>query len=200
MNFLAHAHLSGNNQKILFGNFIADAVKGKAFERFEKDIQIGIKLHRKIDSYTDSHPVFKETLGRIRNDFGKYSGIAADIYYDHFLARNWSQYHDLELKQFAKMVYGILDNNYDILPARTKRLLPFLVTQNWLVGYASFIDLQLVFYGMDRRTGLKSGMSKAVKVLKQNYTEINADFDQYYPQLIQYSDETLIAFQNERDQ
>ena len=197
MNFLAHAHLSGNNQDVLFGNFIADAVKGKGFERFDTDIQLGIKLHRKIDSYTDRHPVFKETLDRIRNDFGKYSGIVVDIYYDHFLAKNWGQYHHLELAQFAKDVYYVLDQNYTLLPDRTKRLLPFLITQNWLVGYANLKDLQLVFYGMDRRTGLKSGMSNAVKVLEKYYDDINNDFDKYYPQLIKYSDETLLMLRKE---
>lgn len=197
MNFLAHAHLSGNNHDVLFGNFIADAVKGKGFENFERDIQTGIKLHRKIDSFTDSHLIFKETLSRIRSDFGKYSGIVVDIYYDHFLAKNWDDYHQIGLNQFADDVYKILNKNYDILPARTKRLLPFLVTQNWLVGYANLKDLQLVFYGMDRRTGLQSGMNRAVEVLNKNYVEIKADFEQYYPQLIAYSSKTLSELNNQ---
>lgn len=197
MNFLAHAHLSGNNRDVLFGNFIADAVKGKDFERFNGNIQIGIKLHRQIDSFTDSHPVFKKTLGRIRENFGKYSGVAVDIYYDHFLAKNWPNYHHLELGEFADMVYSILTANYEILPTRTKRLLPFLVTQNWLVGYASLNDLQLVFYGMDRRTGLKSGMSRAVEVLQQNYPGIKTDFEVYYPQLVEFANETLVKLKRE---
>ena len=121
MNFLAHAHLSGNNEDILFGNFIADAVKGNGLSRFSTDIQTGIKLHRKIDTYTDKHPQFKQTLKRIRGDFGKYAGVAADIYYDHFLARSWENYHTSHLKQFAENVYSILKNNYALLPQRTKR-------------------------------------------------------------------------------
>lgn len=197
MNFLAHAHLSGKNHEILFGNFIADAVKGKDFERFEKDIQIGIKLHRKIDSYTDSHPIFKTTLNKIRKDFGKYSGIVVDIYYDHFLAKNWNDYHNVDLKQFAKMVYSILKKRYLLLPARTKRLLPFLITQNWLVGYANLKDLNLVFYGMDRRTGLQSGMSNAVEVLEKHYDDIKFDFDEFYPELIKYSYHALTDLKDE---
>ncbi len=43
MNFLAHAHLSGDNDEILFGNFIADAIKGKQVEKYAKDIQSGIR-------------------------------------------------------------------------------------------------------------------------------------------------------------
>lgn len=191
MNFLAHAHLSGENKDIIFGNFIADAVKGNSHSQFRKDIQTGIKLHRRIDVFTDKHAIFKQSLNRIRVDFGKYSGIVVDIYYDHFLAKNWSNYHPEELKHFAKHVYTILQKNYFILPARTKRLLPFLITQNWLVGYSKLRDLQMVFYGMDRRTGLKSGMSNAVEVLKRNYQEIESDFIDFYPELTEYSKNTL---------
>jgi len=200
MNFLAHSHLSGNNNDVLFGNFIADAVKGNGFTRYSKDVQTGIKLHRKIDTYTDKHPIFKQTLNRIRSDFGKYAGVAADIYYDHYLAKNWKTYHQIDLKQFAGQVYTILRNNYSILPDRTKRLLPFLVMQNWLVGYSNFHDLQLVFYGMDRRTGFKSGMSKAVKVLRKNYLEIGDDFAGFYPQLFEYAEKTLLELNNDSDQ
>lgn len=192
MNFLAHAHLSGNNDEVLFGNFIADSVKGNGFLKFTEEVQIGIKLHRSIDSYTDSHEIFKRSLGRIRKDFGKFSGIVVDIYYDHFLAKNWPEYDNTDLEVFASHVYKVLQRRFMILPHRTKRLLPFLVTQNWLVGYGKFIDLKLVFYGMDRRTRFKSGMTKAVDVLEQNYEELKKDFQQFYPELTAYSEKKLI--------
>lgn len=199
MNFLAHSHLSGDNDDILFGNFVADAIKGSDFKQYTNDIQIGIKLHRKIDFYTDHHPLFKNTLAQIRDPFGKYAGIAADIYYDHFLAKSWESHHDASLKNFTNHVYAVLKKNYLILPERTKRLLPFLITQNWLVGYADFDDLQLVFYGMDRRTKFKSGMSNAVEVLKDNYTGIRKDFEAFYPQLFDFSKLTLSEMKNEID-
>ncbi len=191
MNFLAHAHLSGDNDHILFGNFIADAVKGNGLLKYDGNIQAGIRLHRKIDSYTDSHTIFRHSLSRIRQDFGKYSGIVVDIYYDHFLAYNWKNYSDIKLTSFAAHVYKVLQQNYEILPGRTKWMLPFLVTQNWLVGYASFDDLRLVFYGMDRRTEFRSGMSKAVEVLEKHYNKLKVDFESYYPQLEDYSKEEL---------
>lgn len=187
MNFLAHAYLSGNNDEILFGNFIADAVKGNGWQNFSLDIQTGIKLHRLIDVYTDRHPVFRRSLGRIRENFGKYSGIVVDIYYDHFLAKNWSDYSKTELTTYADHVYTVLQDNYELLPERTKRMLPYLVSQNWLVGYADFRGLGLVFYGMDRRTGLKSGMKNAIDVLLENYEELGSDFKEYFPELVNYS-------------
>jgi acyl carrier protein phosphodiesterase len=114
-----------------------------------------------------------------------------DIFYDHFLARNWQNYHEDELAVFASHVYGILTRNLLILPNRTKKLLPFLVSQNWLTSYAEFEGLKQVFYGMDRRTGRISGMNNAVQTLIENYDELYTDFISFYPQLIDFSKESL---------
>jgi acyl carrier protein phosphodiesterase len=191
MNFLAHAHLSGSNKDVLLGNFIADAVKGKKWLEYRQDIQTGILLHRQIDTFTDNHKLFKQSVKRVRKDFGRYTGIVMDIFYDHFLARNWQNYHEDELAVFAAHVYGILTRNVFILPNRTKRLLPFLISQNWLTSYAEFEGLKQVFYGIDRRTGRISGMDKAVESLVRNYDELFTDFATFYPQLIDFSKESL---------
>ena len=57
MNFLAHAYLSFGQEEILVGNLVADFIKGKELRQFSEDIQIGILLHREIDSFTDTHPL-----------------------------------------------------------------------------------------------------------------------------------------------
>lgn len=192
MNFLAHVHLSKDNEDVIFGNFIADAIKGKAYTKFRKDIITGILLHRDIDTYTDRHIIVKSSRAKIREHFGKFSGIVVDIYYDHFLARNWEQYHNVELARYSAYVYLILAKRFLLLPARIKRLLPFLIGQNWLVGYANLNDLQRVFNGMDRRTGYVSGMENAVKILEENYDSLYVDFKEFYKELESYSMKRLL--------
>ncbi len=187
MNFLSHAHLSFNKDDIIFGNFIADSIKGKSYERFGSEVQIGVLLHREIDSYTDNHELFKNSRSLVRPYFGKFSGIVIDIYFDHFLARNWSDYDNSELSSFSRRVYMILAKRYRILPPRIKRLLPFLIGQNWLTGYANISDLSRVFRGMDRRTGYISGMENAIDVLVENYDSLYENFKLYYPQLTDHA-------------
>ncbi|NVK49164.1 MAG: DUF479 domain-containing protein, partial [Cyclobacteriaceae bacterium] len=85
MNFLAHAFLSFGHEKILVGNFIADFVKGKQIEKYEKQIQIGIQLHRAIDLFTDSHPLVKAAQSYLRPKFGHYSSVITDVFFDYFL-------------------------------------------------------------------------------------------------------------------
>lgn len=191
MNFLAHSHLSGNNEDIIFGNFIADSVKGSSFRKFRRDIAIGIKLHREIDTFTDSHVIPKNSRDIVREHFGKFSGVVVDIYYDHFLARSWEDYSEIELSAFSSSVYKILANRFLLLPPRVKRLLPFLIGQNWLSGYANINDLSRVFRGMDRRTNHISGMNNAIFALEENYSVLFSDFVEFYKQLEEFSKMTL---------
>ena len=190
MNFLAHALLSGNDDDILIGNFIADAVKGNSMNGFGEEIRKGILLHREIDTYTDHHPVFIRSKHRIIGEYDKFSGVIIDIYYDHFLAANWETYSDKELSEFALYVYRLMLENYEFLPPRSKRILPYMVIHNWLVGYSRFKDLQWVFNGMSRRSSkYHSGMEGAVESLKKHYNEFQEDFKEFFPDMIAHATE-----------
>jgi len=192
MNFLAHVHLSGKNSDLLFGNFIADAVKGNASTKYKDDILAGITLHRQIDTFTDAHIIHKESRDLIRPHFGKFSGIVVDIYYDHFLAKQWNTYSDTPLDQYTRWVYKQVSKRFLQLPIRTKRILPFMISQNWLLNYANYPGLENIFHGMDRRTKYISGMDNAVEVLKTNHEPLNAHFNKFYPELMDYVKKTTL--------
>ena len=184
MNFLAHALLSGSDPDILIGNFVADAVKGNNIDTFREGVRNGIILHREIDRYTDHHPVFIRSTKRIKEEYGRYAGVVVDIYYDHFLAANWEKYDDTDLSEFAVSVYSLMLSNYKILPPKSRRILPYMVIHNWLVGYSRFKDLQWVFNGMSRRSRkYNSKMEGAVESLKNDYENFGQDFREFFPDM-----------------
>ncbi len=187
MNFLAHLYLSPQDKEIILGNFIADAVKGKMFEDYSAGVQTGILLHRQIDQFTDQHPVFKSSYQRLYPKYRRYSGVIVDIYYDHFLCRYWDEYHPVELKKFVSKAYQILILQFNQLPARSKRILPFMISQNWLVNYSNFEMLKKVFGGMSRRTSNHSKMDEAVIELQQNYSMFEAEFRQFMPDITKFA-------------
>ena len=135
MNFLAHLYLSGDSIPIILGNFIGDFVKGNQLKRFDPEIQKGILLHREIDYFSDRNENFVRSKKRLYNNYHHYSGVIVDLYYDHFLARNWSKYSQFKLPSFAHKVYGIIQDNAAILPDKVKYLLPYMIQGNWLVNY-----------------------------------------------------------------
>src|SRR5438477_11389856 len=107
MNFLAHIYLSGSDEQIMIGNFIADFVKGNKKNEYPSRIKKGIELHRLIDDFTDHHAITLRSKERIRQRQGKYAAVVIDIFYDHFLAKNFSEYHPQPLKEFSEKTYAV---------------------------------------------------------------------------------------------
>ena len=186
MNFLAHAYLSRNSDTLLVGNFIGDFVKGTRYDHFHPDIIEGILMHRKIDEYTDNHVVFRRSRKRIRDKYRHYSGVIIDLYYDHFLARNWNRYEDRPLEEFADHVYAILSENMEIIPAEAKNMIPFMIKHNWLVNYATIHGIDRSLKGLSRRTVHDSGMEHASDDLVALYPQFEKDFFDFFGEIIDF--------------
>lgn len=183
MNYLAHLYLSFNDPEIMIGNFIADHVKGKAVEKYTGRVRKGIALHREIDTFTDQHPVTLRSKERLRPVFRKYAPVIVDLYYDHFLARDWSLYHHRPLADFAQYSYALMLNHRTLLPERTVYMLGFMESQNWLLKYATVDGLQRALTGLSKRTAFESNMEHAHEFLKQHYTDFEKEFEQFFPEL-----------------
>ncbi len=186
MNFLAHLYLSGQDPDLIVGNFIADMVKGRKINGYDPTVVRGIQLHRQIDGFTDAHPVFLQSKERLRKKYRLYAGVVVDMYYDHFLAKNWERYSALGLVGFVSNAYAILKNRQDMLPSRARVVLPYMIENNWLVNYADLDSLQRNFGGMARRTPYKSGMENAVDDLRKHYEQFEVEFSLFFPELAGY--------------
>ncbi|MFD1096373.1 acyl carrier protein phosphodiesterase [Salegentibacter chungangensis] len=191
MNYLAHIYLSGEDDELKIGNFIADSVKGKEYLDFPERIAQGIVLHRAIDDFTDSHPVFKKSTGRLFNKYGHYSRVIVDILYDHFLAANWDKYSETPLEVYSEEFYDLLNENSEILPERVQYFLPFMVRDNWLLSYASIEGIGRILNQMSRRTEFKSRMNLATEDLKLYYSEFEDDFFRFFGELQDFCEQEI---------
>ena len=192
MNFLAHIYLSGENDFVTIGNFIADGIRGKDYKNFPVDIQIGILLHRNIDTFTDAHPIVRQSTKRLHKNYSHYSGVIVDILYDHYLAKNWSNYSNIPLDDYADAFYTLLEDHFDILPARIQKMLPYMITGNWLLSYSKLDGIEKVLEGMNRRTNNKSNMNEAINELKEFYDEFETEFTSFFDELIKFSKQKLV--------
>lgn len=191
MNFLAHIYLSGNDDLIKIGNFMADGIRGKDYENYPPKIKTGILLHRFIDSYTDSHPVFRQSTKRLHEKYSHYSGVIVDMFYDHFLCKNWSNYSDENLGDFVQNFYTSLRDNYTVLTDKTKNLLPYMEKGNWLYNYQFLDGLEVILSQMDYRTKNKSKMRYAIAELKEHYSEFETEFTLFFENLRTESERKL---------
>lgn len=186
MNYLAHLYLSGDAEKLMIGNFIADGVKGAALNNYDPEIKRGIQLHRKIDQFTDHCSLVRDSHKLIYPIFHKYAGVVTDVFFDHFLAVYWLQFHHTDLYQYSQQVYRLMQNNYDLMPLKTKALLPYMIKGNWLYNYSTIAGVDRALKGLSRRTPFVSGMEHAGKELEENYGVYTENFMVFFPLLQDY--------------
>jgi acyl carrier protein phosphodiesterase len=192
MNFLAHIYLSFGNDEITLGNFIADSIRGNRHKHLPINVQKGIMLHRAIDTFTDAHPTVRKSTRRLHKNYSHYSGVIVDIFYDHFLAKNWEQYSETPLDIFVEQFYDLLEENYTILPDGVKRMMPYMISDNWIYNYSNLDGISRVLSGMNRRTKNKSKMNYAILDLETHYIDFEKEFSVFFEELITYSKQKYI--------
>lgn len=169
MNYLGHIFLSGDNEKLMLGNFIGDYVKGKNYLQYPADIQKGILMHRQIDAFTDSNIHWKSIREIIRPIYQKYSGVIADLFVDHFLAAKWSLFSDITLAQQSKWAYAVMLKNFNILPSRVQHFIPYLIQHRRLQSYATCEGLQNSMSIMSLHTSLPDHTNRGIELLLSEY-------------------------------
>ncbi len=184
MNYLAHIYLSGTNDFLKIGNFMADSIKGNDYEKFPLEIKKGILLHRHIDSFTDSNLIYRKSKHRLHEKYGHYSGVIMDILYDHFLAKNWNKYSDEKLENYAKNFYQLLQDNYEILTEKIKGMIPYMIARNWLVSYATIAGIEMILFQMDYKTKHRANMQEAIVELQEFYLEFEEEFLLFFEELL----------------
>ena len=149
-------------------------------------------LHRAIDTFTDAHPTVRKSTKRLHKNYSHYSGVIVDIFYDHFLAKNWEQYSDTPLDIFVEQFYDLLEENYTILPDGVKRMMPYMISDNWIFNYSNLDGISRVLSGMNRRTKNKSKMNFAIVDLEAHYVDFEKEFSVFFDELIIYSKQKYI--------
>jgi acyl carrier protein phosphodiesterase len=199
MNFLAHAYLSFDQDEILIGNFIADFIRGKEIENYPKKIQVGIHLHRAIDTFTDSHPLVKEVQTHLRPQFGHYARVISDVFFDYFLAKNWNKYSTISLETYSQRVYQLLQSSPATLPPSFLRMLYWMEQQNWLYAYRNLAGIQQALDGLTRRATFDSKMNAATEVLREKEEEIEVLFFVFFQDLETFAQATLVNLSQTHD-
>ena len=186
MNFLAHLFLS-DTKNCMLGNFLGDFVKGLVSNiPYDGDIKRGIILHREIDAFTDSHPVAIRSMKRIDEEYGLYSGILVDIFYDHFLAKYFDEFSDVPLEEFAEHAYKFLEENIEKVPENAKLVIPRMKAFNWLVKYRDLETIKIALKRISQRIKHKNPLANGFTCLTKYYEEFKSDFFEFFPQIIDF--------------
>ena len=186
MNYLAHLYLSEPHEEAWLGSLMGDFVKGPLDGRYGSEITRAIAMHRKIDVFTDAHPVVLQSKSRMSAERRRYAGIMVDMFYDHFLARHWQDFHDAPLAEFTSRVYRVLEPYHTILPERLQRMAPMMVQWDWLGSYADIGSIYTALNRIGQRLKRENRLMNSADELVGNYAQLEADFRAFLPDVLRY--------------
>jgi len=192
VNFLAHLHLAAPHPDAIVGNAIADLIRGPDLSLLPPAIQAGVRTHRKIDAFTDSHRVVNRSIARISGRWGWFSGIVMDIYYDHVLATEWPRYCAEPYRDFADRMYDVLEAAKPHVNAEGRHFLEMFRATDRLGQYATPAGIADTLARVSERIAKRIPkralpLEEAMPELTALHGELRDDFGAFYPELQRYA-------------
>jgi acyl carrier protein phosphodiesterase len=190
MNFLAHAFLASYSDDAMIGALLGDFAKANAAADYGGDIAREIHVHRKIDSFTDSHPLTIEAKALFRSETRRFAGIALDVFYDHVLAKDWAHYASMPLDEFTSRFYRALQERHHLLPERAAFVALRMVEHDWLGSYRDFESVRIAVTRMSGRLSRNGDMLRdSILDLEQHYDALSRGFHDFFPELVVFAAE-----------
>ena len=190
MNYLAHLFLSEPSDERRIGSILADFTVGTIDalqKKYGAQIATGIKHHREVDRYTDSHPAVVNSTGALGSGYGPYSGIIVDVVFDHFLLKNWDRFSAVKENDFFNSVYSSL-NRWDWeFPSRYQQVIGHMVEKQWLDTYRELPNVAYALKRIGERFPRKTPLDNALVGIRENYSTLEKDFLAFFPSLVKFS-------------
>lgn len=186
MNYLAHFYLSDQTSEGFTGSILGDLVRGSFAGKYTPIIEREIAIHRKIDFFTDTNIVVKESKHRVSKNRGKFAGVLVDMFYDHFFAVNFEKYSPISLKEFSAKVYQSLAKHQEVFPEFFQQRLPAIIQNDLLGSYQTIEGIGLALYRISKSLKRENNLAEGIFDLKNNYAELQKDFEIFFPQLIEF--------------
>ena len=163
---------------------LGDFVKGADKNNYPPNVCRSIELHRQIDSFTDTHEIVLAAKRQFAPERRRFAGIALDIFYDHCLAKNWSQFSAIPLRTFTNNVYETLKIQHEFLPEKMQQMAPVMIAQDWLASYEKLEWIELTLQRMSRRLTRGAPLADGIIDLRVNYQEFEQSFLRLFPEMI----------------
>ena len=183
MNWLAHLHLSEPAPAFRLGSLLPDLVSQPDMALLPAEFQPGIRRHLQIDAFTDAHPMFRRSVGRLNPSYRRFGGVLIDVFYDHFLASHWGSFSATPLPDFVADVYSGFEQHWNLVPESARLRLERMRTENWLYSYREIAGISIALVRIGRRLRQPFDLAKAVTLLEKDYRLLYADFSAFYPEL-----------------
>lgn len=190
MNYLAHLYLAEPTPPSLLGNLMADSVKGSNLSFLPEAVQAGVRMHRRVDAFTDCHPLVQRSISRISKNWGWYSGILIDVFYDHLLATSWNRYSNESLRDDIDRFHSQLLEGVPLVPS-SREMIESLIGNDRLYSYSTTAGIAdaLTWIAqrlLERMPNREIHLERALPELVACRSVLEVDFHEFFAELVGY--------------
>lgn len=183
MNFLAHCLLASPGQGWIAGGVLGDFVKGRVPASLPAELCAGVRLHRRIDAFTNRLAEMKPSIARFGAELRRAAPVLLDIVADHCLALTWRRYAGVPLDGFAAEVYTALRRFHAHVPDKGRPFVARMIDTNLLARYAEpTVRDRALQYVLDRLR-LSHLSLQLASLLDARLPAFVEDFHAYFPKL-----------------
>jgi acyl carrier protein phosphodiesterase len=169
------------------GSMAGDFIHGPLPERHTPFLE-GVRFHREVDAFTDDHLVVQRTKSLFRPPHRRYAGVLVDIFYDHCLARRWSEFAGAAaagtLEEFAAHVSGEIAAHHAEFPHRARPFIDFFLRTNLLLSYREREGISRALEGMSRRMKRPNPLASGMGEIEARYVQLERGFLEFFPEAI----------------
>ncbi|MCX7553759.1 ACP phosphodiesterase [Marinicella sp. S1101] len=187
MNWLAHTLLSTRDIDYQLGNVLADPLRGRPWPEASLALRQGMKMHRAIDKFTDSHAIIRHSKSLL-GDSGHLKGVVLDLLYDHFLSIKWQDFSVLSLDEYLLQFNQAAYETAQQYPNKPKIIVTKMSATNLLGQYNSFADFQSSLQRIDQRLSkrlkAKETATQYLPSVAEAYDDLMQDFMVFFPLLV----------------
>lgn len=192
MNFLAHCAIADRasdpaHPDLIAGGFLGDFVKGPVPDSLPGPLATGVRLHRRIDAYSNEHAGIAASCARFEPPLRRFAPIFVDVVADHLLARHWVRFHPQPLERFTADAYRAIDRHAHRLPADGLRFFDYMRTADLLARYRDREAMERGLGAVLRRLRRESLTADAIAAVDALLPDLEADFLDYYPDLVTHA-------------
>ena len=204
MNFLAHcliaeraadhlAYRADDRDMLIAGGFIGDFLKGPVSDALPAPLIVGVRLHRRIDAYSNQHEAIRRSCNRFPDALRRLAPPLVDVIADHLLATAWPHHHHQSLTDFSAETYRCIHGCADYLPESGREFFAWMVENYLLASYRHWESAQRGMRSVTRRLRRGELNDQLADRLPALVDELQQDFDDYFPDLQDHANSWLSA-------
>ncbi|MBN2715366.1 MAG: acyl carrier protein phosphodiesterase, partial [Deltaproteobacteria bacterium] len=152
-----------------------------------------IRHHREVDRFTDCHGAVMACVDGIKDDFGIYGPIVADVMFDHFLLDRWPSYTRIKKETFFASIYQSLTLIRPEFPPRYKQVVERMLERRWLRTYEDISNVAYALRRVGERFDRTTPLADALPGIKKHYPLMAESFIRFFPELQRFADSVTDA-------